>query len=331
MQSKQSNKYPNLRIRNKNGLAKAISKGKFSKDKAIILINDVLSNHEKYWHDALSVSEPEKEKYVRSCKGTKLGRLLCLIDRRILTPHDHLIPNFIFGGLSERDHVQAVHHLLGNQRRRTLLRLDINRFFEQNKQQDIYDFFRFKCKCSHSVSKILANLCSVPKGPKSTSAKGRNEIILARGFATSTRLALWCNLFPFQRVYWKAKKTLEGNDPRIAIFVDDIGITGSKVSKEMMCNLSDEIEKILTSYNLPLNQEKKEKNVISYLDKNMEHLGLGIGRNKIFLGEETRANYNKIKKRLKKNHLSTIKKKSLIKKKKSYDNYRKYVKKISIS
>ncbi len=324
---KQKDKYPRLEIRNKNGLAKRISSEKFSKEKALDLINDVLENHDRFWGDVDSASEPEKAKYVRSCKGTKLGKLLSKIDKKILKPQDELVPDFIFGGLSERDHVKAVCFLLGKQRKRTLLKLDISKFFEQIKYQDVYDFFRFKCRCSSGVARIFANLCCVPTGPKEF--KNENEKTLARGFATSTRLALWCKLFAFQRIYWEAKKKLNGHDPKIAIFVDDIGITGSNVSREEMQKLSDRIEKILIGYGLPLNQEKKEKGIVSYLDKSMEHLGLGIGRNKIYFGEKTRRRQSEVTDQLKRDDLTLIEKKSLVRKNKAYKQGSSYIKKIN--
>jgi hypothetical protein len=318
-------KYPELKIRSKSELAKRISGKKFSKEKALLLINDVLANRKCYWHDVKKFSEPDKKKFVRSCKETKLGRLLWLIDKKILAPQDYLVPEFIFGGLSEKDHVQAAHHLLGKQKKRTLLKLDISSFFEQNKHGNVCNFFGYKCRCSPRVSGILADLCCVPGGPKNGNFD--TERVLARGFATSTRLALWCNLYPFLRVFWEVNNKLKNNDPRIAIFIDDIGITGSRVSKESMSMLSGRIEKILTKYELPLNKEKTA--IVTYLDKNMEHLGLRLGRNKISLGKKSRDNYKKIKKQLKKKTIDLSTKSSLLKKKMSYDNYKKHIRKVN--
>jgi len=330
MLQKIKNRYPLLYIRSKNEIAKRISSKKLSKEKALALINDVIENKDKYWHDVMGSSEPEKGKFVRSCKETKLGRLLWLIDRKILAPHDYLIPEFIFGGISEKDHVQAVQYLLGNHKKRSLLRLDVSKFFEQNKYQRVFGFFRYKCGCTTKPAHLLAKLCCVPLGKKNSKT---TEESLARGFATSTRLALWCNLDLFIKISWEIRQFLKGKDPRIAIFVDDIGVTASRVSKETMARLSDRIENILNTkslpHSLPINQIKKQNNIISYLDKNMEHLGLKIGRNKITIGQKTRLKQKELTNKLKNKNLSSSEKNTLIYKKKSYENYKKYIKKIN--
>lgn len=321
---KQKNRYPQIRIRSKNELAKRISGKGFSKDEALELINDVLANQFRYWHDVKNFSEPEKGKFVRSCKGTPLGKLLYLIDKKLLAPFDGLAPDFIFGGLSNKNHVQAVYFLLGRRRKRTKLGLDISRFFERNKRQRIFYLFYKKCECSARASRLLADICCVPEGARNADGK---EKILARGFAASPRLALWCNLDLFLRIGWKTKRFLKSRDSRIAIFVDDIGITASGVEKKTMNQLYGEIEKILMNHDpnqkLPLNSDKKQ--VDSYLDGKIEHLGLKIGRNKVSLGNKTRAKFCDIKRKLKKGGLVDIEREKLISRKKSYKKYEGYV------
>lgn len=200
-------RYPSLSLRSKNEITKRISNPRLSLIEALSLINKVLNNYDKYWRDVKSFSEPEKDKYVRSAKGTSLGRILSLIDKKILAPSDKLIPEFISGGVSSKSHVQAAYYLLGKRRKRTKLGLDITRFFEQNGRERVFAFFYVKCKCSKKAANILANLCCVPMGAKNS---GEAKKILARGFPTSTRLALWCNLDLFLRIYWKAKQLLKG-------------------------------------------------------------------------------------------------------------------------
>ncbi len=322
-------RYPKVGIRSKNELSKRISGKNFPPKEALNLINDVLKNHDKYWHDLEIASEPDKNKYVRNAKGTPLGKLLSLINRKVLAPHDSLIPHFIFGGVSNKDHVKAAYYLLGKQRKRTKLSLDISKFFEQNKRERVFYFFNKKCECSVRASNILADLCCVPIGPKNDS-KGKQKV-LARGFATSTRLAIWCNLDLFLRIYWKANKVLKNKDTKIAIFVDDIGISATKTKKETMDLLAQDIEKIFKSFDtnqaLPLNIEKKD--IKSYLDGNMEHLGLRLGRNKLSMGKKTITRINELKQRLKNPKLTYSEKKKLILQKKSYIPYRNYIRKIN--
>ena len=65
------------------------------------------------------ISKPKEEKFVRSAYGTPLGKLLKLIDKNILVPYDHTLPDFIFGGVSGKDHVGAAYSLLGKRRNRS--------------------------------------------------------------------------------------------------------------------------------------------------------------------------------------------------------------------
>ena len=235
------------------------------------------------------------------------------------------MPEFIFGGLSGKDHVQATYFLLGKRRKRTKLGLDISRFFEQNSYQRVFYFLNKKCDCGVEASRILAELCCVPFGKKGS---GNKRLVLARGFATSPRLALWCNLDLFLKVFWQTKKTLKKKDARVAIFVDDIGISASKTDKDTMEILFDKISDIFLSSDpnqkLPLNPDKK--NISDYTDKNMEHLGLRMGRNKISLGKKPREKKKKIIEKLASSNLDKSTKKTLINKKKSYKNYERYIK-----
>jgi hypothetical protein len=77
----QNRRYPKLYIRSKNELAKHLSHVKFPRENALLLINDVIKNFDRYWRDNKEQSKPEKEKYVRSAKRTPLGRLLDNINK----------------------------------------------------------------------------------------------------------------------------------------------------------------------------------------------------------------------------------------------------------
>lgn len=319
----QQNRYPKIRLRSKNEFAKRISSSKFSQKEALGLINMVSSNYDKYWHDVKVISEPSKNKFIRSAKNTPLEKLLRLTNNKILAPYDNMVPEFIFGGLSGRSHVQAAYCLLGHRRKRTKLSLDIYRFFEQNHRSRVFHFFNKKCECSKKASNLLADLCCVPFGPKGS----KKDKVLARGFSTSTRLALWCNLDLFMRIYWEAKKTLKNKDVRIAIFVDDIGITASNTTRDDMELLSNKIEKNFCNYDLnqklPLNDKKDIK---LWSDKNVEHLGLALGRNKITPGRKTKSKQDRVKNKLNNQNISTEERKELLGKKKSYKNYSNYIK-----
>lgn len=248
-----------------------------------------------------------------------------MIDKKILKPNDFLFPEFIFGGVSKKDHVKAVYHLLGTQKNRTKLGLDVSKFFENNHRERVFYFFYNKCKCSKRGANLLANLCCVPVGPKGSGSETKT---LARGFATSTRLATWVNIDLFLRISWLTKKVLKGHDVKIAIFVDDIGITASQIDEDVMKKLAEKIKSVFDNHyknhSLPLNLTKTS--IQNSKKEAIEHLGLKIGRKKISAGKKTLYNQNELYKKIKDPSLTYKEKKKLFTKKKAYLKYKIYIK-----
>ncbi len=303
-------------------MAKRISGKALSYKSALSLIVEVSKNHDNYWKDNVLQSRPEKQKYVRSAFGTPLGELLSLIDTRVLKPYDNQIPDFIYGGLSERNHIEAAFELLGTKKDRRLLSLDISRFFEQITEERVFYFFYKKADCTKDVAMLLSNLCCVQEGPKGS---GQGRRVLGRGFASSPRLSIWCNLDTFLRVYWLAKKRLKNHDARVCIFVDDIGISASKVSEARMDIVLEGVKDILLSFDknqpLPINHRKTKNKAFS---EGVEHLGLHLGRNKLTLGAKTRSRKDRTNVALK--AVSTgIEKKRLLLRRKAYFVYKKRI------
>lgn len=289
-------RYPKIHIQSKNELAKHISDEKFSVREALNLINDVLANYDRYWKDSRR-SEPLKGKYVRSAFGTPLGQLLERINRKVLAPHDALLPPYIFGGVQGLNHIKAARHLLGRQRKRTLLALDIATFFEQIKQERVEHFLVAKCRCSKRAARLISNLCCVPQGAKGSTSTTKS---IGRGFATSSRLAMWCNLDTFIGLDRLIKKRLKKYDPRLAIYVDDIGITASRVPYAMMEAVADETDEFLKGYDKhqPLPSKREKRKILSHAD-NMQHLGLGLKRGSLMLGIKTRKKLDNARMRMK--------------------------------
>ncbi len=302
----QDSRYPKIHIRSKTELARHLSHGKFTKKEALALIKDVQDNFNSYWKDNERQSEPEKNKFVRSAKGTPLGRLLDNINKKILAPHDKMLPDFISGGIKNMNHIKASRHLLGKKRKRTLLKLDITRFFEQISEKRVYYFFYNKCNCSKRGAKLLSSLCCVPQGPKGNHIKHKT---IARGFATSSRLAIWCNINIFIKINRLIKKELKKNDPRITIYVDDIGITASRVPKETMEKISLEVIDLLQ--NADINQQlpiNKNKTKISSHEEGIEHLGLKLHRNKLSISAKNQSKLDKTRDKKKRESLIRYKK-----------------------
>jgi hypothetical protein len=315
--------YPKLYIRSKRDLAKHISHAGFTVEEALDLINDSLKNFDHYWKDSKS-SEPEKEKYVRNASGKNLKKLHRKINSRVLAPHDKSVPLFIFGGLKGRNHIMAAEELLGRDRKRVLLKLDLKRFFEQVGSERVYQFFRYKCACDHRSAKIFAWLCCVPKGPKSSGEKIQT---IARGFATSPRLAVWCNLNLFLKMKDLVRKRLKAYDPRIAVYVDDIGITASRIPKEAMEKLMLEIKELLETAdpNQSLIINEKKTQVRSH-QEGMEYTGIGLLRNRLVVGRKARSKKEKVKNLLKED-LSTEERKKLTNQQNAMNHYKHYVEK----
>ena len=301
-------RYPKLCIRSKNELSKHLGDTKTSFNNNMNLINDVQQNFDKYWRDNVKFSEPDKKKWVRDASGTQLGILLEKINKKILAPHDELLPYFIFGGIKSRNHKTAALHLLGAKtakKRRILLQLDIKRFFEQIHYKRVYSLFLTKCACSHRGAKLLADMCCVSAGSKQEPLGHKT---LARGFATSPRLATWCNLDTFLRLERLVQKELRGKHPRIAIYMDDIGITVSNTTKEELMCIYPKIRDVLqTDKNqlLPLNERKtlvREHSGETYDiqgnylgKKGYEHLGLSMGRTSLGIGAKVERKFSQLK------------------------------------
>lgn len=327
-----NHRYPDIHIRSKNELAKRLSNKKLPFAKVMDLTNDVILNFNKYWKDHKTLSRPMEEKWVRDASYTNLGKLLRLIDKEVLAQHDKMLPEFLFGGIAGRSHKAAVRHLLGKKRGRVLLKLDISRFYEQISEERVEQFFAVKAGCGKVGAKLLARLCCVPFGAKDKPEKRRT---LARGFSTSSRLAVWCNLDTFVKLERLVKKELAGKDPRIAIYVDDIGITASRVTKEDMTTLYPKIKHILESdskQKLPLNTKKTK---IVFHDgqtysiegedlgkQSFEHLGLQMLRNSVTLGTRARWKVSELTHRIKTSRNNTA---GLKKSKKSLLRYKAYI------
>jgi len=318
------NRYPKVAIRSKNELAKRISRKDFSFKEALALINDVRANFSRYWKDNEKESKPEDGKYVRSAAGKPLGVLLKKINTMVLKPHDKLLPSFIFGGISGLDHVHAAASLIGKKRKRTLLKADIKKFFEQVRYDMVVSLFKNKCQCTFYAAKWLADLCCIPLGPKGSGSDNKS---IARGFATSSRLAVWCNLEIFLKLDRLIKKRLKGHDPRLMIFVDDIGITASRVPDQKMEEVYGEVCKLFNSASLPLNEKKKKIRPYSHR-KGMVILGSRIERNSLSISGKTLANLNRIKNKLKK-QLSPEEKKQQMLRRRSIMIYKKRVENIT--
>lgn len=292
----QNDRYPNISIRSKNELAKRISSRRLGSENALGLINRVLSQKDGLWHDNEKMSEPEKNKFVRDASQTELGKLLKLVDKRVLAPHDSSIPPYILGGVSKRSNIMAITKLLPI-KKRTLLKMDLKRFFEQIKHEWVVKFFR-KANCSVKGAKLLADLVCVPSGSKNNPVK--TDIVLARGFATSSRLAVWCCLDFFVHLDWLVKDKLKFlKQKQLVVFVDDMGVcVGGMQYPQVLNRHAREIEKLASEYGLTVNCEKTKIYHHGY-KRPTDYLGGRLAKNKLTLAGKARSHLYKINHQLK--------------------------------
>jgi hypothetical protein len=318
-------KYPKIFLRSKNDLSKRLSHRKFSQKEALFLINDCIKNKDKYWEDYLAMSEPKNNKYVRNSSGTNLGKLLKLIDKNILQPYDNLLPNYIYGGIKGRNHAMAAKNLLGNRNKKTLLKIDLVRFFEQVSKNRVESFFILKTGCSKGVAKILSELCCVPLGKK---GGGGNNYVLARGFPTSSRLSIWTNINLFNKLFEISFSKMRKNDFRISIYVDDIGIMVNKITDIELIKLRNEIEEIFLNFDknhkliMHSNNSKKGTSIIHHSD-GPEFLGVGLLRNKLSVGLKSSSKRYQIRNMMQ--NKSSGKHKQIKKRYAGMQRYKKYI------
>jgi len=225
-----------------------------------------------------------------------------------------------FEVLPECNHAKAAKHLLGLKRRRSILKIDLHRFFEQIGVEKVDQFFYKNCRCDKRTSKILSCLCCVPLGPKGSNSKRKS---IARGFATSPRLAVWCNLDIFLRLNHLVHKSLKGKDPRIAIYVDDIGITASRVSEEEMTSLLNDIKSLFSSSGESLKLNDKKTKIKSHKE-GMEYVGITLLRNSLEVGKKAQSKRDRLKNELR-GSLSKSEKSQIRRRYKATTWYKKYI------
>lgn len=312
---------PNLRLYTGKDLANEICDESLPFNKTSWLIKRCADNKDKYWHDVKFLSDPEKNKWVHSAKETPLGEFQARLNEKVLAPHDDIIPAYVYGGLGKRGIKQAANNLLGKRRERTMLKIDMSRFFEHVTRDDVIRCLKCSCGCTKRVATIIADLSCVPEGKKSRD--NTNKLVLARGFAASSRLAIWCNLPVFRRIFNLVLRELKGHDPRISVYMDDICITASRVSPGKMRNLYKKIIEIVEAPGSNLKLNKSKTQIVNYKGVRFnpnngkiiegekfpyEFVGIKLKKNKLAPGDKV---CNEIDHLKKKNRLSENEKKHL--------------------
>jgi len=219
---------------------------------------------------------------VRSAYKTPLGYLLKAFDARVLSKCDYMLPSFIFGGVSGQNHVRAAKNLIAG-KDRAYFKVDLEKFFEQISIDNVYVFL-IKSGCSKEIARFMSEMCCIPMGSKDNPSSNK---VLARGFSTSPRLAVWCNIFAFLTLDQKLGRILKHTNYKLSVYVDDIGVT-SKSKDLALMNKAFEITKaVLRKNGLKTNDDINKSKPPVKLSGKEEYLGLRLGNRKITIGLKT--------------------------------------------
>ena len=303
-------------------MAKRLATKKIPFNETLAIIKDVSINKDKYWHDNLKESKIEKNKYVRSAYKTPLGYLLKTFDTRVLSKCDYMLPSFIFGGVSGKNHVRAARNLIAG-KDRAYFKVDLEKFFEQINITNVNNFF-IKSGCSRDMANFISRMCCVAMGSKDNPS---SKIVLARGFSTSPRLAVWCNILAFLTLDQKLSRVLKYTNYKLSVYVDDIGVTSGSKDLELMNKAFEITKAVLRKNGLKTNDDLNKSKPPIKLSGKQEYLGLRLGSKKITIGWKTQKKLAGIKATTKKD---PKKRKTLKEKLRGLRIYNSYVKKINL-
>lgn len=227
-------------VQSKNHLAKLITGDGFYFDYQLKSINYLLSNIDSSYWNFTRLCDEKKWKYFRVMREP-LNRVNKAINEKIFKKYDKEIPAFIFWWIAEKSNVWAAYiHSEFNYNRSYLL-LDFSTYFEQITLNDVVNSLQMLWIANEKSAKVIAELCCVVKWKK---PQKEWDKVVARGFATSSRLAVYWSLKFFKNLDSLLKKELKWLNPRISIFVDDISISFDNSNREKIDNLKEKIFKL---------------------------------------------------------------------------------------
>jgi hypothetical protein len=325
------NNYPAMNVDSMHELSRRLSGKGVSREKMLEIINHVNAHYYDLWHDNKSASNEAKGKFVRSASRNHLYFLLKRVNNKLLKPNDHLVPGFIFGGLSGRSAPMAAKNLVGK-KYRTLLATDISKFFESVTKPDLVKFF-LNSGCAMDVAHFLAKICCVPIGKKCIP---RHKLkVLARGFSTSSRLAVWCKLSFFVQLRQLVFNKIDKYSPRLSIFVDDIGITASGITNNILESLYEDMRNLAKANNLILHPFSSTKTRIMPWDRSNGAptiFGNVLAKKTIAVGSKWITKHAATKHQLKKAKETDAKtRKKLVQRRKGLMSHKRYAESFNIS
>ncbi|GGA11925.1 hypothetical protein GCM10008018_66260 [Paenibacillus marchantiophytorum] len=150
------------------------------------------------------------------------------------------IPNYVFGGIRERDYVQnATVHKDNN----FYLLMDLKNFFPSTSDSYVYDFFKNKLGMSMDNAKIVTLLVTVPN-------EGNSGIrSLPQGFSTSPVLSYLSYSDMFEKIHDLAVS----QGIKFSCYYDDLTFSSSNMIGKSFKN---RVIEIVEQFNLKVNNKK---------------------------------------------------------------------------
>lgn len=163
-------------------------------------------------------------------------RLLKLFCR--ITP-----PDYVHSAIKKRSYkTNAEQHKAAE----NVLKIDIKKFFPSVKFNYVHDFFSSTLFCSKDIATILSKLCTVK-----TEKYG---VHLPTGSCISPILSFLAN----RRLFDSIKRIADRQDCIFTVYIDDVTISGSKATRQLLTRIATEIHnhgygyhKIKTYHHVP--------------------------------------------------------------------------------
>lgn len=225
-----------------------------------------------YFYDHKN-SEPEKWKYIRV---TKDGTMMKKFQVWIGTELKHFDSELLFtinGGVEKKSILNAINIHIRNEPF-TFIKSDLSRFFESVPKERVFSLFCSIFNCSKEVSSIITNWVCFPKGEI---WETENDSTLARGLHASSRIAIWCSIQFFRKLYEDISKKYKHLKPKVSYYVDDIGIsiltTDQNIVEDFLGDLKECAQKEYWNIDfLHLHPEKTQYKILNESNDFIEYL-----------------------------------------------------------
>jgi hypothetical protein len=216
---------------NKNELAKLIANKNYYKS-FLGNINYCLKNKEKLYKNYEKMCDDKKWKYCRIMLFP-LNDVNSRVNEYVLKRFDKEIPVYIYWWLTWKSHIDAtlIHRCNYN---RSYIILDFSKYFEQVSYDMVFNSLQKLWIANKKWAEIIAKLWCVAEWKE---IKKDWNMVVARWFCTSSRLAIYGTLKFFKNLNTLLYKELKWLKHRLSVFVDDITISFDNVEKKKVENL----------------------------------------------------------------------------------------------